>query len=83
MPISNFRMICYADPLSGVPPSYRMHVLDVDKDVAYVGVIAPTVEAGIGKLKALAEFINEFLDSGDVKGLVFDPEKGVFFWPKG
>jgi hypothetical protein len=83
MPIENFRMVCYADPLSGVPPEYRMHVLDVDRDVSYVGVIAPTVEAGLGKLRSLAEFINEFLDSGDVKALNFDPEKGVFFWPRG
>jgi hypothetical protein len=82
MPIGNFRMVCYADPSLGtVPPPFRLHVLDVDKDVAYVGVVAPTIPCGLAKLKALTEFINEFLETDPEKSLEFDPDKGVFVWP--
>jgi len=84
MPIENFRMICYADPSlgAGVPPPFRLHVLDVDKDVAYVGVVAPTLSCGLSKLKALTEFINEFLNTDPEKSLDFDPDKGVYVWPR-
>jgi hypothetical protein len=84
MPIGNFRMICYADPSLAVdvPPPFRLHVLDVDKDVAYVGLVAPTLNCGLAKLKALTEFINEFLETDPEKSLGFAPDKGVFVWPK-
>ena len=84
MPTENFRMVCYADPSSGegVPPPIRIHVLDIDGDVAYVGVVASSMASGLAKLKALTSFINEFLESDPESKLRFDPDKGVFMWPR-
>ena len=88
MPNEKFRMVCYAEPaggfvsLDGAPPLIRIHVLDVDEDVSYVGIIAPTLACGLAKLKALTEFISEFLEAAPEEKLELAPNTGICVWPR-
>ena len=85
MPIGDFRVVCSVNPVLGpeeTSPPFQLHVLDLEADVAYVGVIAPTVSCGLSKVKALTDFLNEFMESNPERSLEFDKDKGVYIWTR-
>ena len=83
MPIENFRMVCFVNPILDIddPPQVRIHLLDLDADVSYVAVMADSLSSGLAKLRALTGFINQFLEADPESSLGLS-RKGVSVWPR-